>query len=108
VYFFWDEKSILSLFLANRKEYIPHVHKNRRREAKKPWIGDGSMRGRSESLTRVAHGATDGVLAPGEEELHQPRRDEAAGAGHAHALPRRLHCFFRLLIALVVTLPLKK
>jgi hypothetical protein len=31
-------------------------------------------------------------LATGEEELHEPRRDEAARAGHAYALRRRLHC----------------
>jgi hypothetical protein len=54
---------------------------------------DGSTSGRSASLTRVAHGAADRVLAPGEEELHQLRRDEAASAGHAHALPHRIHCF---------------
>ena len=82
-------------------------HKNRPPSDQEVRGRDGSMRGRSESLTRVAHGAADRVLATGEEELHQTRRDEAAVAGHAHGLPRRRHCF-RLLIALVVTLPLKK
>jgi hypothetical protein len=44
-------------------------------------------------LTRVADGAADSVVVPGEEELHEPRRDEAARAGHAYALRRRLHSF---------------
>lgn len=43
------------------------------------------------SLTRVAHGAPDRVVAPGQEELHEPWPDEAACAGHAHALPHCLH-----------------
>jgi len=70
-------------------------HKNRPPSGQEVRGRDGSMRGRSESLTRVAHGAADRVLATGEEELHQPRRDEAARAGHAYALRRRRrrrHC----------------
>jgi hypothetical protein len=102
------------LIIARKKSRFPstHIHpvyttiaaaqpRNQRR--------DGSTSGRSVSLTRVAHGAADRVLAPGEEELHQLRRDEAASAGHAHALPHRLHCFrFEYFVALVATLPLKK
>jgi hypothetical protein len=50
-------------------------------------------RERSDSLTRVAHGAADHVLTTGEEELHEPRRDEASRAGHAYTLRRRRrHC----------------
>ena len=54
------------------------------------WGGgkDGLGRGRP-ALTRIAHGATDGVVALGEEELDEPGGDEASRAGHAHALPRR-------------------
>lgn len=51
-----------------------------------------------EKHTRISHGAADIVAAGGEEELDEPRGQEAPRAGHAHGAPlllllrrRRLH-----------------
>jgi hypothetical protein len=41
------------------------------------------------ALTGVEDGGVDGVAA-GEEEAHEPRADEAAGAGDQHRLPHHM------------------
>ena len=75
------------------RAHIPRLRRNRPpRSQEHRGATNGWRRGGRASFTWVAHGAAHRVVAPGEEELHEPRRDEAARAGHAHALPRRLHC----------------